>query len=220
MENLLNFFNINNIFFTILGYPMSYLEFFGTLFTLWSVYLISKNKILNWPVGIIGIILFIILFYQIQLYSDFFEQIYFLITSFYGWWLWSVKGKSNEQKDKLVISRSSNKILIFTIFSILVGTILMGFIIARIHLFIPALFQEPATFPYLDSFTTVMSFAATILMIYRKIESWIIWIIVDIIGIWLYFIKDVKLISLLYVIFLILAINGLITWIKLYKKNE
>jgi nicotinamide mononucleotide transporter len=57
-----------------------------------------------------------------------------------------------------------------------------------------------------------MSFSAMWLMAQKKTESWIYWIIVDVIGIWLYFVKDVKFISLLYVILLILAVNGLRMW--------
>jgi nicotinamide mononucleotide transporter len=52
------------------------------------------------------------------------------------------------------------------------------------------------------------------LMARKRIESWVYWIIVDAIGIWLYFVKDVKFISLLYVILLVMAVNGLRSWHK------
>ena len=92
----MEFFNINTIIFTIFDYPMSYLEFFGTILNLLSVYLVAKNKIWTWPIGNIAVILFAVLFFQIQLYSDFMEQIYFFITGFYGWWGWlSFKKKKN-----------------------------------------------------------------------------------------------------------------------------
>jgi len=70
---------------------MSYLEFVGTLLNLWSVWLVTRNNILTWPVGNIGVIFFAVLFYQIRLYSDLIEQVYFLITGFYGWWAWLYK---------------------------------------------------------------------------------------------------------------------------------
>jgi len=218
---MLSIFDINNIFFTVLGYPMSYIEFFGTLLNIWCVYLISRNKILNWPVGILAVILFMMLFYQIQLYSDFFEQIYFLITGFYGWWVWSKrKGKKGDQValDKQV-RLSDTKTLITTGGLVVIGTLALGWFMSQIHVFFPAYFSIPASFPYLDAFTTVMSFAATILMIYHRLESWMLWITVDVIGIGLYFAKDVKLVSLLYVIFLILATKGFIEWRKLWKRH-
>jgi nicotinamide mononucleotide transporter len=82
------------------------------------------------------------------------------------------------------------------------------------------IFPEAASFPYLDALTTIMSFSAMWLMVQKKIESWIYWIIVDVIGIWLYFVKDVKFISLLYVILLVMAVNGLRLWHKTWKETS
>lgn len=211
-----NFFDINNIFFTVIGYPMSYLEFFGTLFNLWCVWLCAKNKILNWPVGIIGVILFFALFYQIRLYSDMFEQVYFFATSVYGWIVWSKMEKPGADGKKPEKKISVNGFGTNLIYAGVIGalTIVLGFAMSRIHLWLPNLFPEAASFPYLDAFTTVMSFAANLLLARRKLENWPLWMAVDIIGIWLYWVKDVKLISILYLIFLILATRGLINWIK------
>lgn len=80
IDTLLYFLDINTTFFTVMGYPMSYIEFFGTIFNIICVYLVARNNIWNWPIGILGVILYIFLFYQIQLYSDLLEQVYFLIT--------------------------------------------------------------------------------------------------------------------------------------------
>ena len=91
---------------------------------------------------------------------------------------------------------------------------------SNIHLYAPQFFSTPASFPYLDAFTTVMSFVAQILMTFRRIENWILWIAVDVIGIGLYYQKEVFLVSLLYVIFLGLATKGLMNWIKEYKKQH
>lgn len=52
------------------------------------------------------------------------------------------------------------------------------------------------------------------LMARKKIESWIYWIIVDCIGIWLYYVKEVRFLSILYIILLLMAINGLLVWWK------
>lgn len=217
-----NLFNIHNIFFTFHGYQMSYLEFVGTLLNLWSVWLVTRNNILNWPVGNIGVIFFAILFYQIRLYSDLIEQVYFLITGFYGWWTWLYlhREKGDGNKNELAItynSQLSNKVYATIIF---LGTIVMGYIMGHIHLYMPTVFPEKASFPYLDAFTTVMSFAAQLLMAHKKMECWYLWIAVDVIGIWLYFAKGVIFVSLLYLIFLILATKGLFNWKQLLNPKE
>lgn len=194
---------------------MSYLEFLGTIFNLWCVWLTAKNKVLSWPVGIVGVILYIFLFYQIQLYSDFVEQIYFLITSFWGWYLWT--HPQTEEKDSgnnLKIGSIDNKTIFIWLLVIVLGTLALGYFMDHVHLYLPQFFPEKASYAYLDSFTTVMSFVATILMAKKKVESWYLWILVDVIGIFLYFFKGVKFISLEYLIFLILAVQGLISWRK------
>lgn len=215
---MLNIFSIDTTFFTLMGYPMSYLEFFGTILNIWCVYLTAKRKVLSWPVGIVAVILFFILFYQIQLYSDMVEQAYFFVTGFYGWWAWT-RLKAGESAKELKVVHASKRETIWYVAITIVGTLALGLFMSKVHLILPSIFLIPADFPYLDAFTTVMSFAATILMAQKKIECWYLWILVDVIGIGLYYVKDVKFISLEYVIFLVLATSGLIAWQRAYKRH-
>jgi len=209
---MLHFLSVNSVFFTILGYEMSYIEFVGTLLYLWSVWLISKRHMLTWPVGIIAVLLYMALFYQIRLYSDTFEQVYYLGASAYGWWYWS---KSPREKHIVKdVAFSSRKGMLIAVAVTAALSAVDGFVVSRIHLWLPRLFPEPASFPYLDAVTTIMSFTAMWLMARRRTESWVYWIIVDVIGIGLYYVKDVKFISLLYVILLVLAVRGLVMWLK------
>ncbi len=222
MDFIISVFNINNIFFTVLGYQMSYLEFFGTLFNLWCVWLVTKNKILSWPVGIVGSALFLILFYQIQLYSDLSEQMFYILTGFWGWWLW-LHPKSKKEEDRfnqLKVSINPKSINLIYILIIIIATMGLTHFMSNIHLYLPKFFPEPASYPFLDAFTTVTSFVAQILLAKRKVESWYLWILVDIIGIGLYFIKGVVFISLLYFIFLILATKGLLNWRKIFLSQK
>lgn len=132
-------FDINTVFFTVWEYPMSYLEFFGTIFNIWCVWLAAKGKILSWPVGIIGVVFYIFLFYQIQLYSDFLEQIYFLITGFWGWWVWThpkTKQESNTQHE-LAIRYAGQKTIFLTAIAIVAGTIFLGSLMSNIHIYLP-----------------------------------------------------------------------------------
>jgi nicotinamide mononucleotide transporter len=195
---------------------MSYIELFGTIFTGWSVYLAAKNKIISWPIGIVGVVLYMFLFFQIQLYADLIEQIYYLVTGFYGWWLWS-HPKNTEEKDgknELRISENSRTETIVSWLVIILGTVLLGNFISNIDSIFPAFFTEPASYPYLDTFTTVLSFVANYLLMKRKLDCWYMWIIVDVIGVWLYYVKGTPLLSILYFAFLINAVVGQIKWRK------
>lgn len=218
METLLSFFDVNNTFFTLLGYPISYLEFTGTLFNLASVWLVAKRNILTWPVATIGVILFGVMFYQIQLYADFFEQIYYFITGLWGWYLWQT-GKDKNEDGKVAITTNTRKINVHWVIGIALVSAFATFLLSNLHTWLPALFPEPASLPAIDATTTIMSFAATILMIRRKVESWVLWILVDIVAVWLYYYKEVPFVALLYLIFLGIAIHGYITWSRASKET-
>jgi len=209
--NIINILSIDNTFFTIIGYQMSYIEFFGTILNIWSVYLVSKNRVLNWPVGVVASILFLSLFWQIRLYSDFFEQIYYIATGIWGWIAWTVgRGVVGSSRNNVTVFNNTTRVIYVVVIAIM--TLGLGYLMSALTYIYPSIFPDPASYPYLDAFTTVLSFAATYMLIARKLEAWCIWILVDIIGIWLYFVKDVKFLSLLYLVFLFLAIKGLINW--------
>lgn len=214
MSSLLS---VNTVFFTILDYPMSYLEFVGTVLYLWSVWLITQRKVLTWPVGIVSVLLYLALFYQIRLYSDALEQLYYLGASAYGWWYWT----RSRHRDPLIsdIRYSSCQAVGAAIVVTAALSTGMGYATGRLHVWAPQFFPEPASYPYLDAVTTMMSFTAMWLMARKRIESWIYWIIVDVIGIWLYFVKDVRFVSLLYVLLLYLATKGLADWRRTYLGN-
>lgn len=216
--NIASLFDINTVFFTLLNYPMSYLEFFGTVLTGWSVYLSAKNKVISWPIGLVGVILYGFLFYQIQLYSDLFEQVYYLITGFWGWYLWThPQNKEKDSKNELKVSFGSKQFNLLGIISIVVLTFFLSRFMSNIHLIFPVLFPVAASFPFMDAFTTAMSFVANIYLAKRKIENWYLWIIVDIIGVFLYYQKGVIFLALLYFFFLLNAFKGLYDWSKTQK---
>lgn len=210
--------SVDHVFFFILGYPMSYIEFFGTILYLWSVWLITKRHMLTWPVGIVSVLLYMFLFYQIRLYSDTLEQFYYLGASVYGWWYWSKSPKEKHiVKD---VGLSSIRVILVTMLITATLAAADGVLVSRIHLLWPVLFPEPASYPYIDALTTIMSFTAMWLMARKRIESWIYWIIVDLIGIWLYYVKEVRFVALLYVILLILATRGAILWCQSKKTKQ
>ena len=212
-------FSIDTVFLTIGGYPLSYIEFTGTVLYFLSVFLISRKNIITWPIGIVSVILYFILFYQIRLYSDMLEQVYYFVISIAGWITWHKK--RNEQSDKKIQTSWSNKkgILLGVLVTLAASGLLL-FCTYNFHNWFPAIFPEAASFPVLDSLTTVMSFVAMYLTTIRRNEGWIYWIIVDIIAIWLYWVKDIRFISIQYVFLLIMAIYGFINWMNVWKKSN
>lgn len=204
----MHFFQIENIAFQILGYPISYVELIGTLFGLFSVYFASKANILTWGTGIVNEFFLFILFFQVQLYADMFLQVYFFIVSIYGWYNW--KTKTAEKMISEINFR--NKFMLAA--AILTLSLLSGFLFSNIHFYLPEYFKVKAAYPVIDSFVMVSSIVATVLLAKKKIENWYLWIAVDLVCVVLYFKKGVYFLSLEYFIFLGLASYGLYHWKK------
>ncbi|MEP6676817.1 MAG: nicotinamide riboside transporter PnuC [Ferruginibacter sp.] len=211
----MNIFDINNILTTIFGYPLSYVEFIGTVLGLASVWFAAKQNILTWTTGLINIICFFAIFYQVHLYSDMFLQIYFFIVSIYGWLAW----RNLQKVHKPISFLSLNKRILF-VFVIAGTTILVGFFVKNIHLIFPKIFKQPASFPFIDTFIGIASIIATVFLAKRILENWILWIIVDIICVFVYMKKNILFISVEYGIFFLLASYGLLLWIKSIKNGN
>jgi nicotinamide mononucleotide transporter len=202
-------FDINNVAFEILNYPISYVELIATLFGLVSVYLATRANIFTWATGIVNEFFLFILFFQVQLYADMFLQIYFFVVTIFGWYHW----KKTEEEEKSISTISlKEKTWIASI--IVMGTLITGYFFSNIHCYLPQYFEVKANYPYIDSLVMVLSIIATILLARKKLETWYLWIIVDVICVFLFFKKEIVFLGLEYIIFLGLVIYGLLNWKK------
>lgn len=214
-------FDIHTVFFEVLGYSMSYLEFFGVVSGLIAVWLSAKAHIWSWPVGIVNVVLSFILYYQVQLYPDMFLQVFFFVTNILGWWRWSHPRAGEADKNhELKVSYMKPGQLLFTISCTVAGTFLLGGFASRLHEWFPLVFSEPSAYPYVDSFIMVMSIITTFYMIQKKIECWVIWIIVDLVATYLYYIKGIRFYSVEYLVFTGIAGFGLWHWIKEHRSYQ
>lgn len=209
-----SFFSIQHIFFTALGYSVSYVEFIGTLTGLLCVVLAARDHILTWPVGLINVSCFFILFWQLQLYADMFLQVYFFATGIYGWIFWY--RKKPEHEPVYALQRIQRWWLGVAAVLLSAAT---GFVISRLHVWWPRVFEHPAAWPYTDSIVAVLSVIANILLAKRIWENWLLWVTVDVIATYIYFQKDVKFLGIQYFILLIIAAMGLVKWWKTYHQQ-
>lgn len=216
-----HFFDIDSIFFTILGYSMSYLEFFGTVVGALAVWLSVKANVWSWPAGAVSVSLFFFIFYQIQLYPDMFLQIFFLVTNLVGWWRWKNPAEGEEdRRQELRVTKLSTQNFWLILLAGGVATAVFGTIAGRLHEWFPVLFNKPSAFPYLDSFTSVMSIVATYLLIQKKVETWYVWLLVDAISAYMYFVKGVKFIGIEYGVYCLIALYGAYNFTREYRQYQ
>jgi nicotinamide mononucleotide transporter len=180
------------------------LEFLAFTFGIISVIYAKKENILVYPTGIICTVITVYLLYKAQYFGDMMMNIYYSLMSIYGWWNWS---RIQNDKYLLKITRFSKNDLGLTVFLFLL-TITVTYAVYTFNL------TEIKIPNYIDIFTSGIFFTAMWLMANKKLESWVFWIIGDIITVPLYAYRGLGMLSLQYIIFTILAIQGYIEWKK------
>ena len=180
------------------------LEFIAFSFGIISVIFAKKENILVYPTGIICTVITVYILYKAQYFGDMMMNIYYSLMSIYGWWNWS---RIQNDKYLLKITRFSKNDLGLTVFLFLL-TITITYAVYTFNL------TEIKIPNYIDIFTSGIFFTAMWLMANKKLESWVFWIIGDIITVPLYAYRGLGMLSLQYIIFTILAIQGYIEWKK------
>ena len=185
------------------------LELFAVTMNIFSVIYAKRNSILVYPTGLIGTGIFVYILYNFSLLGDMIINFYFVLMSIYGWYYWSQK-KDGEVLHN--VSRTSTNEYYFILMLGLTSLLSIYFIYNFYD-------KWDSWTAYVDTITTAIFFVAMYLMARRKIESWIFWIIGDLITIPLYFYKGLTISSIQYLIFLILAILGYISWKKILNNS-
>jgi nicotinamide mononucleotide transporter len=183
----------------------SMLEMVATLTGLLCVWLTTKENIWCWPIGLINVGCFFVMFYEAKLYADMTLQILFFILSIQGWVVWLTKRQNANVRPTKKLS--ARMMLILPIILIL-ATIAWGYVLTR---------YTDASIPYLDAFIATLSIIAQFLLSSKILENWYVWIAVDVLSVGMYLYKDLYSVAFLYFVFLVLAIIGMISWKKTYS---
>ncbi len=182
------------------------IETIAALLGLISIYFQIKQNPWLWPVSIVMVSMYIFVYYNSLLYAYMSLQFYYLFVSFYGWYYW-VFGKKKtadaEDKKPQVKSLTLNGVLKA------IGVSVLFFIII---LFI--LKKTNSDVPYIDAFTTGLSFVATWLLARKILENWLFWIVVDIVSVGLFLHKGLYATAILFMVLTILAFVGYFKWKK------
>ncbi|NNK28052.1 MAG: nicotinamide mononucleotide transporter [Flavobacteriaceae bacterium] len=185
------------------------LEAIAFVFGILSVWYAKNKNILVYPTGIICTAITVYLLYINEYFGDMMMNFYYSVMSIYGWWNWSRK---KDDKYVVPISRTTSKEKLVGI-GLFIITMMVTFFVYRFYDY------EMQIPNYIDVFTSGIFFTAMWYMANKKLENWTLWIIADIITIPLYAYRGLGMLSLQYLIFTILAIQGYIEWKKTLNNN-
>jgi nicotinamide mononucleotide transporter len=170
------------------------------------VWLVVREHLWNWPVGLANNVFFFVLFFRGRLYADMSLQIVYLGLGIYGWLNWIFGGKDHTA---LKISRTTRTEWIALAASIPLCTWGMREVLVRVN--------DAA--PLWDAMTTVLSLAAQYLLCRKRFENWWFWIAADVIYIPLYVSRQLPLTAVLYSVFLAMCLVGVREWSRSLKKG-
>lgn len=180
-------------------------ELAGFLTGALCVWLLIRQNIWNWPIGIANNIVYVIVFYKSGLYADSGLQFVYMAIAFYGWWNWLHGGVN---RSELKVERASAAGLL--------GYSGMAAAITALLYWI--LRHTPSTVPFADGLTTALFLTAQFMMSRKLVENWWFWIIGDVLVIGLYVYKHLYLTTGLYLVFLAMSIAGLLEWQRVVRR--
>ncbi|MFN8287667.1 MAG: nicotinamide riboside transporter PnuC [Chitinophagales bacterium] len=177
--------------------------FYGVLYVL----LAAKSDLHCWPAGVISSALYIYINIYAHLYMDAILQTYYVLAGIYGWWLWSRNSSTNHKLQIQFYTLGQNIPLI------LLGCVLtpiLGYLFSKIG----------NSYSYFDAGITIFSFIATWMTAKKILQNWLYWIVIDFVAAALYFAKDLRATSALYVLFALVAIYGYKQWQQNLKSEN
>lgn len=179
---------------------MTWLESIAFVLGVANVTLVVRRSLWNYPVALVMVSLYALLFWRERLYSDAALQFFFFFLNLYGWIVWR---RSVAREGEVAVAILTIRARCYWLAGIAVAAAAWGGAMAH---------WTDAAMPYWDAANAVASVAAQILLARRRLENWLLWIAVDISSIALYAVKGLTLTAFLYVIFLGLSLWGYREW--------
>ncbi len=178
------------------------LEAIAFLFGIASVVYAKRENILVYPTGLVATVITVYLFYTDELFGDMMMNFYYSIMSIYGWWNWARK-KGDERVVHISRTNTREKVTGVIMFLLTMG---ITYGVYRAY----GTLMDGSN--YIDIFTSGVFFTAMWYMANKKLENWTLWILADIITVPLYAYRGWGMLSLQYLIFTVLAIQGYLAW--------
>ncbi len=220
----------------LVAHGSSCAEVVGFITGVLNVWLVTRENIWSWPVGIVNAAFYIVVFAQAGLYSDTGLQAVYLGLSAYGWWHWASAGTTSAVTDSAesvspgaaspgpTSSRrpaaNSTTALPVTRTTARLTLRLLGVGLALWLLLSVITSQIPnAKLPWFDSALVAASLVAQWMMTRKLRECWIVWIAVDALYVGLFILRGLHLTAVLYFAFFLLAILGLVQWTRSARRS-
>lgn len=184
------------------------LEYAAALLGLVNIALLVFRSVWNFPFGMAMVALYVFVFYETRLYAEAGLQVFFFLAQAWGWWLWVRASGSDNVVPVRWLDNTSRAVWLMMTAALSLN---LGWVLHRF---------TDAAMPYADSAITGASVAAQILLAFRRIENWVVWIAIDIAAIALYLDRGLYPTAGLYGGLLVMSLFGLKEWIEAERRES
>jgi nicotinamide mononucleotide transporter len=195
---------------SLFGLTTTPLELISFVLATITVWLNIRQNHWAWLFSILSSATYALVFFDARLYGDTGLQLVFIALSLWGWHQWlrvKVKAKaasdSSAGADALKVSRLSARGWCGSAIAWLAGFAALAWFLHR---------YTDSDVPRIDAFLTAGSLLGQWLLAQKKLETWYVWIAVDLLYVGLYLYKSLMLTAILYALFVALALAGLRAW--------
>lgn len=176
-----------------------------------SVWFSRIENILVYPVGLINTIIYVWISIEGQLLGEASVNFYYTVMSIYGWILWTKKDTAQHLVVNITFSDKKWWKYQLSFFAAFYVAIYFSLIYLKKDF-------APGAIPWADALASASAFTGMWLMTKKKVESWYWWIATNIASIPLYFVKQYVFTSVYYMVLLVMAVFGLLEWMKRAKR--
>jgi nicotinamide mononucleotide transporter len=193
---------------SLFGLATTPLELISFVLATITVWLNIRQNHWAWLFSIVSSATYALVFFDARLYGDTGLQLVFIALSLWGWHQWlSVKVKATSDSsagaDALKVSRLTARGWRGSVIAWLAGFAALAWFLHQ---------YTDSDVPRIDAFLTAGSLLGQWLLAQKKLETWYVWIVVDVLYVGLYLYKSLMLTAILYAIFVALALAGLRAW--------
>ena len=183
----------------IFGFPTTPLELISFALAVTTVLLNVRQNHWAWLFSITSSATYAVVFFDARLYGDSGLQLVFIAASVWGWYQW-LRGTG---ETRLVVTRLRGAGWGWALAGWALGFLVLSWFLKT---------YTNTDVPHMDAFLTAGSLVGQLLLARKKVENWIIWIVVDVLYVGLYLFKDLHVTAVLYAVFVLLAARGLRAW--------
>lgn len=185
-------------------------ELAAVLLSLIYLFFSIRENPISWIFGFVSSAMYIYVFYQAKFYAEVSLNSYYLFVSVYGWLNWHRKASTSSTDNLPITTITGSKAIAEYLVAIVAVFLVYYFVLT---------YLTDSTIVVADSTVGALSVVATFMLARKKIENWIVWIVVDAFATILYITKGMYLTSVLYAVFTVMAVVGYRQWLKAMKET-